>query len=98
MWKTEVNVVGNRIIFHNPCGNRCGNLRAFVEKNHEARVFHISTGPFLSLPVEMWKTFSQLFDFKQLMGYWRCGKLSAPNRANYLQRLSIMSLTILWKF
>src|ERR1700755_2924906 len=98
MWKTEVSVAANGNVFHNPCGNRCGNLRAFVEKKHEGRVFHISTGAFLSPPVEMWKTFSQMVDFKQLTGYWRCGKLLAQICANYLQRLSIMSLTILWKF
>jgi hypothetical protein len=58
MWKTGISVAGNGNIFHNPCGKCCGNLRAFVEKNHEARVFHISTGPFLTPPVEMWKTFT----------------------------------------
>jgi hypothetical protein len=58
MWKTEISVADNGNVFHNPCGNHCGNLRDFVEKNHERKVFHISTGPFLTSPVEMWKTFN----------------------------------------
>ena len=66
MWKSGLSVVNNRNVFHNPCGKCCGNLRAYVEKKHEARVFHISTGHIFSPPVEMWKTFSQLYDFKQL--------------------------------
>jgi hypothetical protein len=57
MWKSHLNVVANRIVFHNRCGKRCGKLYLCVEKGHEAKVFHISTGPFSSLPVEMWKTF-----------------------------------------
>jgi hypothetical protein len=56
MWKSGFTVEGKRVVFHNPCGNRCGNLRHFVEKNFERRVFHISTGPLSDPPVEMWKT------------------------------------------
>jgi hypothetical protein len=58
MWKSGFTVDTKGIVFHTPCGNRCGKLPSFVEKNSERRVFHISTGPFRDLPVEMWKTFA----------------------------------------
>jgi hypothetical protein len=44
MWKKGLNVVDKRIVFHNGCGKRCGNLRIYVEKNIRKIVFHISTG------------------------------------------------------
>ena len=56
MWKSDLNVVSVGIVFHNGCGKRCGNLRLCVEKKHEAKVFHISTGEVKKVPVEMWKT------------------------------------------
>jgi hypothetical protein len=56
MWKSGLNVVYIRIVFHNPCGKCCGNLGLCVEKEPAAKVFHISTGHFLEYPVEMWKT------------------------------------------
>ncbi len=56
MWKSDLNVISIRIVFHNACGKRCGNLTVYVEKETEAKVFHISTGHFLEYPVEMWKT------------------------------------------
>jgi hypothetical protein len=58
MWKSDLNVVVNRIVFHNGCGKCCGKLYLCVEKELEEKVFHISTGHLSSLPVEMWKTFS----------------------------------------
>jgi hypothetical protein len=57
MWKSELSVVSNRIVFHSGCGKCCGNLWLNVEKKYEERVFHISTGTIFTLPVEMWKTF-----------------------------------------
>jgi hypothetical protein len=56
MWKSRFTVVANRVVFHNPCGKRCGKLRRFVENIFDRKVFHISTGPNIALPVEMWKT------------------------------------------
>jgi hypothetical protein len=56
MWKRELSAVGNTDVFHNRCGKCCGNLNICVEKKFEERVFHISTGYQLSMPVEMWKT------------------------------------------
>jgi hypothetical protein len=46
MWKSDLNDVSNRIVFHNGCGKRCGKLYLCVEKEHEEKVFHISTGTF----------------------------------------------------
>jgi hypothetical protein len=66
MWKSDLNVVSTGIVFHNPCGNRCGNLLVCVEKESEAKVFHISTGYYLECPVEMWKTQSQFIDTEQV--------------------------------
>jgi hypothetical protein len=57
MWKSNLNVVAIRIVFHNGCGKCCGNLRLYVEKGRKGKVFHISTGHLLRHPVEMWKTF-----------------------------------------
>jgi hypothetical protein len=57
MWKNGLNVVNSRIVFHKGCGKRCGKLRVNVEKKYEEKVFHISTGPLFTAPVEMWKTF-----------------------------------------
>jgi hypothetical protein len=47
MWKSDLNVVSIGIVFHIPCGKCCGNLLVCVEKEWEAKVFHISTGHFL---------------------------------------------------
>jgi hypothetical protein len=58
MWKSDLNVLSKRIVFHNGCGKCCGKLCLCVEKEHEEKVFHISTGLVLKSPVEMWKTFS----------------------------------------
>jgi hypothetical protein len=60
MWKTDLSVVGNRIVFHNGCGKHCGKLHLCVEKRLEEKVFHISTGYLSSVPVEMWKTYGYL--------------------------------------
>jgi hypothetical protein len=57
MWKTDLSVAANRIVFHKGCGNHCGKLCLCVEKELEEKVFHISTGHLSSVPVEMWKTF-----------------------------------------
>jgi hypothetical protein len=57
MWKSHLTVVVIKIVFHNGCGKCCGNLWLYVEKAPKGKVFHISTGHLLSLPVEMWKTF-----------------------------------------
>jgi hypothetical protein len=56
MWKSHFIVAGKGIIFHSPCGNRCGNHLMIVEKKSFDKVFHISTGPYFKGPVEMWKT------------------------------------------
>jgi hypothetical protein len=56
MWKSDLNVVANGIVFHNGCGKCCGKLSLCVEKNREKKVFHISTGHLFTIPVEMWKT------------------------------------------
>jgi hypothetical protein len=58
MWKTDLIVVVNRIVFHNGCGKYCGKLYLYVEKSQKKKVFHISTGCLSKTPVEMWKTFS----------------------------------------
>jgi hypothetical protein len=58
MWKSDLSVAVNRIVFHNGCGNYCGKLSLCVEKELEEKVYHISTGHLLNMPVEMWKTFS----------------------------------------
>jgi hypothetical protein len=57
MWKSDLNVVTIRIVFHSGCGKCCGNLQLYVEKGRKGKVFHISTGHFWRQPVEMWKTF-----------------------------------------
>jgi hypothetical protein len=56
MWKSHFTVESKRIVFHNPCGNRCGKLFHSVEKAISQKVFHISTAPTFPIPVEMWKT------------------------------------------
>ena len=56
MWKTDLTVLTERVVFHSPCGNGCGNYLMFVEKGSAHKVFHISTGPNFVIPVEMWKT------------------------------------------
>jgi hypothetical protein len=45
-----------------------------VEKELEEKVFHISTGSLSSLPVEMWKTFSQFVENEQFNRRSGCGK------------------------
>jgi hypothetical protein len=66
MWKKGLSVVNSRNVFHTHCGKYCGNLRIYVEKNLRKMVFHISTGHKFSVPVEMWKTYTQTYDFKEL--------------------------------
>ena len=66
MWKKGLSVVNNENVFHIRCGKYCGNLRIYVEKNIRKIVFHISTGHQLNTPVEMWKTYTQSYDFKEL--------------------------------
>jgi hypothetical protein len=66
MWKSGLSVVDKRNVFHKPCGKCCGNPRIYVEKNFVETVFHISTGPQFSLPVEMWKTHIQIYVLKEL--------------------------------
>lgn len=56
MWKTHFIVDSKGIVFHSPCGNRCGKLRPSVENSTPDKVFHISTGSFFPHPVEMWKS------------------------------------------
>ena len=56
MWKTHFIVVVKGIVFHSPCGYRCGKLWSPVENSAFDKVFHISTAPFFTGPVEMWKT------------------------------------------
>jgi hypothetical protein len=46
MWKSDLNVVDIRIVFHSPCGKCCGKLWLYVEKALKGKVFHISTGTF----------------------------------------------------
>jgi hypothetical protein len=43
MWKTDLNVVVNEIVFHSGCGKCCGNLYLRVEKMYMERDIHIST-------------------------------------------------------
>ena len=52
MWKSHFIVDSKGIIFHSPCGNRCGNLRPSVEKDSSSKVFHISTASFFDT---LWK-------------------------------------------
>jgi hypothetical protein len=52
MWKSHFIVENKRIVFHSPCGNRCGNLFHSVEKTAPHKVFHISTGCLLQ---SLWK-------------------------------------------
>jgi hypothetical protein len=56
MWKSHFTVAGKGIVFHKGCGNRCGKIRLPVEIKAPRRVFHFSTAPFSTGPVEMWKT------------------------------------------
>ena len=56
MWKTHFIVVTKGIVFHSPCGYRCGKILSPVENSQVNKVFHISTAPFFTGPVEMWKT------------------------------------------
>jgi hypothetical protein len=56
MWKSHFIVLAKGIVFHSPCGNRCGKLSPTVEICSFGKVFHISTGHFITGPVEMWKT------------------------------------------
>lgn len=55
MWKSPLSVVNNRIVLHNGRGKRCGNLLICVEKEQEAKVFHISTGLNNLRVLELWK-------------------------------------------
>jgi hypothetical protein len=66
MWKSHFIVLSKRIVFHNPCGNRCGKLLPSVEIQSFSKVFHISTAPRIIGPVEMWKTLSQVLSLKAL--------------------------------
>ncbi len=75
MWKSHFIVDTKGIVFHNPCGNRCGNLLPSVEIFLFHKVFHISTGPFFTYPVEMWKTQSQAVISKSFNRKRYCGKL-----------------------
>jgi hypothetical protein len=52
MWKSHFTVATKRIVFHTPCGNRCGKLRSSVEIKTGRQVFHISTGTFF---FTLWK-------------------------------------------
>jgi hypothetical protein len=52
MWKTHFIVVAKRVVFHSPCGNRCGNLGSNVENFFRSKVFHISTAPIVA---SLWK-------------------------------------------
>jgi hypothetical protein len=56
MWKSHFIVVTKGIVFHRGCGKRCGKLWRTVEKVDFTKVFHISTGSIVAMPVEMWKT------------------------------------------
>jgi hypothetical protein len=56
MWKSHFIVDSKGIVFHRGCGNRCGKPSAPVEKFSILKVFHISTGTIIAMPVEMWKT------------------------------------------
>jgi hypothetical protein len=56
MWKSHFIVDTKGIVFHRGCGNRCGKPSVPVEKFSVLKVFHISTGHFIAMPVEMWKT------------------------------------------
>jgi hypothetical protein len=49
-----------------------------VEKVILAKVFHISTAPIIAVPVEMWKTPSQIYAYKRFIVYPYCGKLFDP--------------------
>jgi hypothetical protein len=66
MWKSDLIVLSKRIVFHNPCGNRCGKLLLSVEIQSFSKVFHISTAPRIIGPVEMWKTPRQVLFLKGL--------------------------------
>jgi hypothetical protein len=74
MWKSGLTVVYIRIVFHSRCGKRCGKVCFCVEKELEEKVFHISTGHLSSLPVEMWKTFGQFIENRQVSRKDGCGK------------------------
>src|SRR5437764_15072104 len=52
MWKSHFIVESKRIVFHSPCGNRCGKLFRSVEKVFAQKVFHISTALFFN---SLWK-------------------------------------------
>ena len=56
MWKSHFTVDTKGIVFHNGCENLCGNLCRSVGIFSLKKVFHISTGYFNHMPVEMWKT------------------------------------------
>ena len=78
MWKSHFIVESKGIVFHRGCGNRCGKQRASVEKFSILKVFHISTGHFIAMPVEMWKTRSYTLEYKELNRKPYCGKLLTP--------------------
>jgi hypothetical protein len=56
MWKSHFTVVLKDFVFHRGCGKGCGNLEPSVENLFLTKVFHISTGQYRGVPVEMWKT------------------------------------------
>ncbi len=68
MWKSRFIVVIKGIVFHRGCGNCCGKSRPSVENHPSRKVFHISTAPFFTHPVEMWKTQYQMLYAKSLTG------------------------------
>jgi hypothetical protein len=44
MWKTDLNVDINRLVFHRGCGKRCGKLKCPVENFTFAALKKFSTG------------------------------------------------------
>ena len=57
MWKTHFIVDTKGIVFHSPCGKRCGKLFQPVDKKKFSTDFEFSTGVNFAEPVEMLKTF-----------------------------------------
>jgi hypothetical protein len=64
MWKSTIIDGTKRFIIHSPCGNHCGNNSPTVDFSMKPEVFHISTAPHPTWPVEMWKTNSQTIDIR----------------------------------
>ncbi len=56
MWKTHFIVESKGIVFHSPCGKRCGKLTSSVDNFSFAKVFHSFHRLDVTEPVEMWKT------------------------------------------